>query len=1817
MIDPYGAFTRLLDLYMMYYESRFGLRYPCLMEERNRLLRSGRRIHREPFVELVPPYVSSGRTLREVGTELGLAPSFAEFASLGLFPADLRLYAHQAEALRAVIAGQHLVVTAGTGSGKTECFLLPIVAQLVKESEQWEAAGEGGDRFWWRQGGGRVPQRQHERRPAAVRAIVLYPMNALVEDQMQRLRRSLDSPEAHAWLDEHRGGNRFYFGRYTGRTQVSGREDASRTGVMRGVLRQVEATWLQANAAPDPDLRYFCPRVDGAEMISRWDMQDHPPDILVTNYSMLNVMLMRGLEAGMFDSTRRWLESDPGHIFTLVIDELHAYRGTPGTEVALLLRNLLLRLGLWERPQQVRFIAASASLEDDAAGRQYVGEFFGTDGAGFAIIPGRQDLPEPGTQQGLKEWQAVFSRFYEQVGGGMDMATAAGHLAQGVGLEASAAQEGRTPGLLGQALAGALVDACLEGGRLVTREFGDLARRLFADGAARGADIALAGLLLALCEARVAGRAVLPVRVHYFFRSVQGVWACTDPACPAVPEDLRGEGRTVGRLYLEPRIRCECGARVLELLYCQTCGEVFLGGYTSRSPHDPQTWYLFPDLPNLEELPDVAELDRMASNYALVWPRQGPPREKSWHRGHGQYEFRFDRVRLDPSSGKAAVVPVDHTGWLFRVSCANDADLAQIPGLPIVCPCCGDDREGNRQLPVSDPARTRSPIGRQRTGFSKITQVLADALLRSMPSADSRKLVLFSDSRQDAAKLGAGIEWGHYLDLVRQISSRVVAQGSRAVEAFVRREKGEHLTEADEALAAEFADQFPREALAISHALAGKGTPAEMEVADGVLARAGQAVRLTEVLDRVEQGLVCLGINPGGPDPELQEFRETGEAESESWSTLYDFTHTPPSRKQPGELSTNGERHLNKMTARLLVHLREVVLTGMQGGFEALNLGIATFDPQFAVRPHLQDLDEALVRQECEATIRILGARYRFVTDDEGRPRQGTPNPPGYVRQHWAAAADAAGVDSAALQEAVCAILGGSGVMESYLLRPARLYVRAGEGLVWECPQCRRRHLHPAGGVCTDADCAALLPSEPVRADTMAGGGYYQYLAETDETAFRLRCEELTGQTNTEDALARQRLFQGILWQGEIPAVNEVDLLSVTTTMELGVDIGSLQAVMMSNVPPRRFNYQQRVGRAGRRDSAVSMALTVCRGRTHDDYYFQHVEKITSERPPQPYLDLRREDIVLRVLVAEVLRRAFLEHFAEILDDPGYNVHGQFGLSEDWPARAPDVRAWLLQHRGGVREIADALLRQAPAEMVEQKDALVEYVCCDLVADIDRAVQDTRLTQRDLSERLAHAGLLPMFGFPTRVRSLYQHGPRFAHPWPPEKDVVQRELDIAISQFAPGSETVKDKRVHTAVGVVDYFPQGHTVAVDPDPMGAPLTVGFCRECRALDVDVPAGNLACRVCGETARYGQLQISEPHGFRTDYKRGRPFNGQFEWTPRASHARLAATPVPAEQWTRVRNTRVWSSTQQVFSINDGDGVCFRLQKLADGTGWVVLEAFPDQTALPRVGDEEEVRALASIRKTDVLLAGIERASLAGGMDLRPLGASRRAAWYSFGFFLRSAAARWLDVDPREIEAGVRTVLWQGEVEAEAFLCDSLENGAGYATHLGKHDIFDALLGYMVTEYQLDQHGPDGLACDSSCYDCLRDYGNMAYHSLLDWRLALDMVRLAAGAPEVGLDGHWEDLAARLVDRFCADFQWRSQVFGNLPGCVRQDCAMIVTHPLWRTSGARVAALEDAVTGAQADGFADTGQRHWAAVDVFELLRRPALAAQHLLFG
>ena len=396
----------LAGIYRRFYDSVYAITNEGVAAERRHLLAQGAQLDAHTLIEPVPAYASSeltlGAALRELGLDDRAAAAYAEFLE-PLMPAGRELYTHQWQALRDAYQGTDVVVSGGTGSGKTEAFLLPALVTMLRESRAWRAPGVD-PQDWWTPGMPFTPARIHEDgRLPGVRCLVLYPMNALVEDQLVRLRRVLDSDEAIDWQRRYRHGHRIFFGRYTGQTPSRRRDrhaiyDTANTDFQAALRNDVALAAREAHEGLEPGSlgrhRPYVQRPLGAELIAREEMTHRAPDLLITNFSMLNIMLMRADEAPIFAQTRDWLADSDEHRFTLVVDELHPYRGTSGTEVGLLLRKLLHRIGV-RRPEQLVVIGASASLGgNEQRIRDYLQEFFGRPAAGFALHSGQRRLPD-------------------------------------------------------------------------------------------------------------------------------------------------------------------------------------------------------------------------------------------------------------------------------------------------------------------------------------------------------------------------------------------------------------------------------------------------------------------------------------------------------------------------------------------------------------------------------------------------------------------------------------------------------------------------------------------------------------------------------------------------------------------------------------------------------------------------------------------------------------------------------------------------------------------------------------------------------------------------------------------------------------------------------------------------------------------------------------------------------------------------------------------------------------------------------------------------------------------------------------------------------------------------------------------------------------------------------------------------------------------------------------------------------------------------------------------------------------------------------
>ena len=284
-MDVVSSFDQVKQSYIDYVKTAFGTQYPGLEAERERLLNQPGVICQEPWIEPIPRYKSAGKRLEDLtasdlpGLDSTEIAAFKKLATCGLV-GDYKLYEHQTKMLQKALSGENAVVTAGTGSGKTEAFLLPLFAYLVKESAGWDTPDSRQERQddWWRDDAWqnrrkaerkslRVPQRINETRDAAVRSMIIYPMNALVEDQLTRIRRALDSPDARTWFEQNRGGNRFYFGRYNGQTPVPGHEfnaptrrgnqspDSDRIDRLTRNLKETEAASKEAQSQAEEGIR--------------------------------------------------------------------------------------------------------------------------------------------------------------------------------------------------------------------------------------------------------------------------------------------------------------------------------------------------------------------------------------------------------------------------------------------------------------------------------------------------------------------------------------------------------------------------------------------------------------------------------------------------------------------------------------------------------------------------------------------------------------------------------------------------------------------------------------------------------------------------------------------------------------------------------------------------------------------------------------------------------------------------------------------------------------------------------------------------------------------------------------------------------------------------------------------------------------------------------------------------------------------------------------------------------------------------------------------------------------------------------------------------------------------------------------------------------------------------------------------------------------------------------------------------------------------------------------------------------------------------
>jgi len=1711
MINPVSIGRTLKEIYLTYLDTSIPLREKYYTDERRELYQKTGVIMQAPIIELVNKY-EGAVTLTDLCKANALSNDISTFINKGLLKSvdnqEIKIYKHQKKAFESVVKEKkNLVVTTGTGSGKTECFIMPVITNLIEESKSWP---------------------QPEERTHAVRALIMYPLNALAEDQMVRLRKTLEDEDVKSWLDTNRRGNRFTFGRYTGRTPGN-----------KNDLKKIQSQWNRLKELKETQPEMYenlkfsipCTGDNSAELIIRQDMQSNPPDIMITNYSMLNIMLMRKKEEDIFEKTKKWLSEDESHIFTLVIDELHTYRGTAGTEVSYILKVLLNRLGLSPNSKQVRFLASSASMNKCERTDKFISDFFGVPVSTFEIISDEQKTPVK--REDLLELPTkLFNEISQQGEITEEKADKILELIKKYGFNTYYELTDNYKFI--DWLAYSLQD---DDHYAAARSIEYMAKRIFKNDDNR---LRYLECLIALINLTkdTGGNYVQPVRAHYFVRNIDNIWICASDKCNAVEERFRDPKRKFGKLYAKPVNRCNCGAKVYEAVICRQCGEIFLRGYVNDTRENRK---FFESNEPLFAKTEFSPTILFKNTIGQEPFDETDEKKRHWLKTSFNYisgEIQRNRMAED----------------FYEYDQKNS--LAPFPER---CPAC------DWHITYNEEEQSLTPLYHHGTGVQKLNQVFADSLMRMLKNQNEKaKLILFSDSRQGSAKLSAGIELDHYRDEIRLAMLNSLDSEAECL-SYLKKWRGGII---------EYKD-IPEN---LRNGKLQEGYFEDIKNAirsekDGDVPRRDLNSELNavntdieKIVDGVMEKLLSTGINPAGPFPSYEKY-----GDDLKWTKAVNWDNNSYlCENKPLQVFYNAVR----------IKCRAELLTTAFGPnkrtFEQLGIG-------YFKAKNTNGLDQEFI----DSAIRILGESWRIYDTHRSYLPTGFPN------RLWKYAKNVYGENKQGKHPKMDALKSALSISE--IIKSNDDIALTGEGIefvplekcshIWKCGRCGTLHLHASKGICVFCGEASSEDSKIDVKDFEKSAIMYTSGLFGNELS-RLHCEELTGQTDNDDALDRQRLFQDLLKPGELEKVDVIDLLSVTTTMEAGVDIGSLSAVMMGNIPPQRFNYQQRVGRAGRRNTPLSLAVTIARVNSHDQSHYSQPERMVIGEPAVPYIDLNSIDILKRFIIKEILRLSFIE---KGISPKKSSVHGEFGTIEEWALNSKHIKAWLSDNKQKIREIVYNYADKSKIE-TSTLDKIIEDIHSNLIKEIDNKIKKDGFIQHELSERLAATGLLPIFGFPIQVRYLYEAAPT---SFPPAQ-VTDRQMDLALTSFTPGCEIIKDKKVLKSIGFIHYESvRGRTRARSGLHIFEEKKLLTCKNCSFVAMRDKNENNTCPIC-KCEIIPIENVASPLGYRTEYTRDaeKDFDGRFEWMPMTSETRIDSEQTnillkPVINSNLLIGNNAVPEKGVVTTINTNKGKLFSLVRSKKEEGWYAPDYVINKSDFKFNEESRKAFALISSKITGVLEICID--SKNKDVILTPLPTfddellekerlhALKGAFISWGNLLRKAVTDYLDIETTELTVDYFVKRENNSVIAGIFMVEKLENGAGYTSFLGeaeddiKREVFlNKLLknGSLYNKLTEEDHQK---FCDCSCYDCLRDYYNQKYHSVLDWRLALDLAQIAGSkdfVPEImNKSGYWynrikerlEALLQQENNKITSDEKEESFIFKL------NNEVVILAHPFW----------------------------------------------------
>ena len=1296
----------------------------------------------------------------------------------------------------------------------------------------------------------RLQEASHDRL-VGVRALFLYPLNALINSQRDRLR---------AWTHAFEGNVSFCL--YNGNTP------------------ETVPSRMQSE---HPN-----------EALSRTILRASPPPILVTNASMLEYMLVRTIDAPI-------LEQSQGTLEWVVLDEAHTYIGSQAAEAALLIRRVLFAFGV--RPENVRFVATSATIGDpEGEGglnlRRFLADVAGVPLERVHLVAGARDIPSLDAFPIRNDDSlADLSRIDPE-------------------LVASGA---RYHALCQNQAARRIRDQFVGGGRSNVARLSEICRQIFHpkdtftledQHHALGWLDLLTGTREVPDDAPQDGETFLPLRSHLFHQTMSGLWACCDPDCPEKKEAaLDAPGWPFGRIYLVPRKHCRCGSPVYEAVSCDDCGQVYLmaGDHNGTLVHHLTR--------------------RVLDDFELEVESDGGGESGDDGDDDDESDTRHQVLVTNVPFPHTERVGVERTSRHITLPSGEDVVILNILDSfngRLDCPAC-----------TGAPRRGEALFQYFRLGAPFLIGNILPTLLEFAPDGDNpashpyrgRRLLSFNDSRQGSARMATKLQLDAERNRVRGLVYHLALQHCQTGDpkriAQLKQQIGvlETLRESNSAIDTVIG-QMREELLGLS-------LPKPIPYQDLANRLSDQTQDITRMFasykrnapeefgSHAELARMFL-VREFGRRPKRLNNLETMGLVSVAYPSLGQLRELPPAVRQYTDLTLDQWRDFLKIALDLYVR---------GGGMLQYPSGWKNWLGQRFPIKYLVPRDQSNVASNQKRWPRVRRARGRstlvrllayVLHRDPDLPR------------------DEDILDSILLDawNDLTNTTHALRIESSGHILPLTELAFMPMSKAWICPVTRRfldttlrgvtpylprlatpakavcqaiqipLYSEPFGGTADDLERVrrgrAWIASQEMLAPLRSHGHWGDLNDRVIELAPYFTAAEHSAQQSSTVLNRYEHNFKS----------GDLNLLSCSTTMDMGIDIGGISEVSMNNVPPHPANYLQRAGRAGRRRESRSLAMTLCKSNPHDQSVFANTRWAFDADLPAPRVSLDSPIIVQRHIQSMLLswflplalRDSGMEQIkltcgAFFTGDPALSA--RFATWCDaFPDRNSEQLAdgvrMLLRHTclegRPLREIGQlaatsiqAISRNWNQERRNLDEELKRLLAGGHSSPASRAVELhlARMDNEYLLRELATRGFLPSYGFPTDIasfdnltrrqflRNREQRDEGRDDNLMRRRELPSRDLMTALREYAPGAEVVMDGLVYRSSGVTLNW---HIPAAQED-VHEIQELRFAWRCQSCGASGSSRSLEgagrCADCGsEVAAGNRMEFLVPAGFAVDF-------------------------------------------------------------------------------------------------------------------------------------------------------------------------------------------------------------------------------------------------------------------------------------------------------------------------------------------------------------